>query len=270
VREPRRDDGSEASLAPRILLVDDEPALLDAVGYTLRREGYDVSAVASGVEALAAARSGRPDLVVLDVMLPGMDGLQVCRALRSESTVPILLLSAKGEEVDRVVGLELGADDYLSKPFAMRELLARVRAMLRRASMTAPSTAGANGRGTAIVAVDSAEPKVEGVAPPLTAGALSIDPARRRATLSGRPLTLKPKEFDLLHYLVRHPGIVLSRDALLRRVWGYDYPVDTRTVDVHVRWLRQKIEDDPARPRRVETVRGFGYRFVPDPDPIRA
>lgn len=251
---------------PRILLVDDEPALLDAVGYTMRREGYEVIAVASGSDALEAARSGRPDLVVLDVMLPGMDGLQICRALRSESTVPILLLSAKGEEVDRVVGLELGADDYLSKPFAMRELLARVRAMLRRASMTAPSPVDTHGGGRVSVTLVPPPPGREGVVPPLTVGDLSIDPARRRATLCGRSLTLKPKEFDLLHYLVRHPGIVLSRDALLRRVWGYDYPVDTRTVDVHVRWLRQKIEDDPARPRRVETVRGFGYRFVSDPD----
>ena len=269
MREPRR-EGPEAISAPRILLVDDEPALLDAVGYSLRREGYDVSVVSSGVDALAAARSGRPDLVVLDVMLPGMDGLQVCRALRSESTVPILLLSAKGEEVDRVLGLELGADDYLSKPFAMRELLARVRAMLRRARMTAPPLRDANGRGAPVVAAVPPPPDVEEIAPALTTGDLSIDPARRRATLADRPLTLKPKEFDLLHYLVRHPGIVLSRDALLRRVWGYDYPVDTRTVDVHVRWLRQKIEDDPARPRRIETVRGFGYRFVPDPDPTRA
>lgn len=267
---PRRADGLEPGLAPRILLVDDEPALLEAVGYTLRREGYDVSMVATGVDALTAARSGQPDLVVLDVMLPGMDGLQVCRALRSESNVPILLLSAKGEEVDRVVGLELGADDYLSKPFAMRELLARVRAMLRRARMTDAPLADGNGRGTPLVTVVPPPPEGESIAPTLTAGDLSIDPARRRATLAGRPLTLKPKEFDLLHYLVRHPGIVLSRDALLRRVWGYDYPVDTRTVDVHVRWLRQKIEDDPARPRRVETVRGFGYRFVPDPDPTRA
>ena len=258
-------DGSEPLPMTRILLVDDEPALLEAVGYSLRRDGYDVSVAASGPAALAAARAVRPDLVVLDVMLPGIDGLQVCRALRSESTVPILLLSARGEEIDRVVGLELGADDYLSKPFAMRELLARVRAMLRRSRMITHQVADAasNGRSPAV------EPSSSDPTPPtLSAHNISIDPARRLATLAGRPLTLKPKEFDLLHHLLRHPGIVLSRDALLRRVWGYDYPVDTRTVDVHVRWLRQKIEDEPSRPRRIETVRGFGYRFVPDPDHV--
>jgi two-component system alkaline phosphatase synthesis response regulator PhoP len=249
----------------RILLVDDEPALLDAVGYTLRREGYTVDLIANGADALAVARSARPDLVVLDVMLPGMDGLQVCRALRAESTVPILLLSARGEEVDRVLGLELGADDYLTKPFAMRELLARVRAMLRRAGM-APSAGSGRDEDGAGPEVSAQPTAASGRRAVLIAGDLAIDPASRRATLRGEPLTLKPKEFDLLHYLARHPGIVLSRDALLRRVWGYDYPVDTRTVDVHVRWLRQKIEDDPARPRRIETVRGFGYRFAADPE----
>lgn len=259
-------DVPEPRPAARILLVDDEPSLLEAVGYSLRREGYEVPVAGSGTEALAAARAARPDLVVLDVMLPGMDGLQVCRALRAESTVPILLLSAKGEEIDRVVGLELGADDYLSKPFAMRELLARVRAMLRRAEMAGPYPTDGVPVAPLVTVV---HPPSDAAPPVLIAHDLSIDPARRSATLRSRPLTLKPKEFDLLHYLVRHPGIVLSRDALLRRVWGYDYPVDTRTVDVHVRWLRQKIEEDPSRPRRIETVRGFGYRFVPDPDPHR-
>ena len=254
----------ERTAAARILLVDDEPALLDAVGYTLRREGYAVDPVADGAEALAVARTAKPDLVVLDVMLPGMDGLQVCRALRAESTVPILLLSARGEEVDRVLGLELGADDYLTKPFAMRELLARVRAMLRRAGMVAGVGNGREHDGARSSVAPSAAHHTEQQTA-LIVGDLAIDPATRRATLRGAPLTLKPKEFELLHYLVRHPGIVLSRDALLRRVWGYDYPVDTRTVDVHVRWLRQKIEDDPARPRRIETARGFGYRFVADP-----
>lgn len=249
-----------------VLLVDDEPALRDAVGYSLRREGYAVEIAEDGLRAIAAARSIRPDLIVLDVMLPGMDGLQVCRTIRGESTVPILLLSAKGEEVDRVVGLELGADDYLAKPFAMRELLARVRAMLRRSRMgntesrdgedhhqhSAPGQPGNGGPERTVV----------------IAGDIAIDQARRVATLAGAPMTLKPKEFDLLFYLARHPGIVLSRDALLRQVWGYDYPVDTRTVDVHVRWLRQKIEVDPSQPRRVETVRGYGYRFVSEPDSV--
>jgi len=246
-----------------VLLVDDEPALRDAVGYSLRREGYAVEVAEDGHRAIAAARAIQPDLIVLDVMLPGMDGLQVCRTIRGESTVPILLLSAKGEEVDRVVGLELGADDYLAKPFAMRELLARVRAMLRRSRMVSlgapdgvPTSPGPVLGRSSDGATDRA----------VVAGDIVIDQARRIATQAGAPMTLKPKEFDLLFYLARHPGIVLSRDALLRQVWGYDYPIDTRTVDVHVRWLRQKIEVDPSQPRRVETVRGYGYRFVPDPD----
>jgi DNA-binding response OmpR family regulator len=205
-------------------------------------------------------------VVVLDVMLPGMDGLQVCRTLRAESTVPILLLSARGEEIDRVVGLEIGADDYLTKPFAMRELLARVRAMLRRVEMTrpraaapSPAQAGAAGRDGA----DSPGGRGEPVEPPVALGDLVVDRARRTATLGGKPLSLRPKEFDLLYFLTKHPGVVHSRDVLLRRVWGYDYSFGTRTVDVHVRWLRQKIERDPAHPRRLETVRGVGYRLVP-------
>lgn len=243
-----------------ILLVDDEPSLVEAVGYMLRREGYAVSVATSGPAALEAARAIDPDLVVLDVMLPGLDGLQVCRALRAESTVPILLLSAKGEEVDRVLGLELGADDYLTKPFAMRELMARVRAMLRRSRMAASDAGlplGVPERGD----TDQDSPPV------LVAGDLVIDTARRKVTLHGQELTLKPKEFDLLYHVARHPGIVHSRDALLRSVWGYDYPMDTRTIDVHVRWLRLKIEANPSQPRRIETVRGVGYRFVPQLEP---
>lgn len=244
-----------------VLLVDDEPSLVEAVGYSLRREGYGVLVAGSGPDALRVARQERPDIVVLDVMLPGVDGLQVCRTLRAESTVPILLLSAKGEAIDRVVGLELGADDYLAKPFAMRELLARIKAMLRRQAMTGGVVAEADalGRGERGDGLGSGEQ---------TSGAvvedddLTIDPARRQATVRGAPLALKPKEFDLLLFLMRHPGVIHSRDALLRRVWGYDYPVDTRTVDVHVRWLRRKIERDPSAPERIETVRGFGYRFV--------
>jgi DNA-binding response OmpR family regulator len=246
-----------------VLLVDDEPALRDAVGYSLRREGYAVEVAEDGHRAIAAARAIRPDLIVLDVMLPGMDGLQVCRTIRGESTVPILLLSAKGEEVDRVVGLELGADDYLAKPFAMRELLARVRAMLRRSRMVSGGAADAVPTSPGRVLGRSSDGAMDRA---VVAGDIVIDQARRIATQAGAPMTLKPKEFDLLFYLARHPGIVLSRDALLRQVWGYDYPIDTRTVDVHVRWLRQKIEVDPSQPRRVETVRGYGYRFVPDPD----
>lgn len=250
-----------------ILVVDDEPALRDALGYTLRKEGYRVVVAASGNEALQTARNVAVDAVVLDVMLPGMDGLQVCRTLRSESTVPILLLSAKGEEIDRVVGLEVGADDYLAKPFAMRELLARIRAMLRRAEMMKPRPE------TVVLAPEHGEElelrnagsdvAIQDTEPPIVLGDLVVDRARRTATLGSADLHLRPKEFDLLHYLARHPGIVHSRESLLRRVWGYDYPVDTRTVDVHVRWLRQKVERNPSDPKRIQTLRGVGYRLVP-------
>jgi DNA-binding response OmpR family regulator len=236
-----------------ILVVDDEPALRDTITYSLRREGFHVGVASDGPSAIAVARTLRPDLVLLDVMLPGMDGLQVCRSLRAESNVPIIMISAKVEEVDRVIGLEIGADDYLTKPFAMRELIARVRANLRRVRMVDQDSTDST---TAAEQSKRNEP--------ITIGDLTVDLARRYVTLGGAPLSLKPKEFDLLYYLSRRPGIVLSRDALLREVWGYDYPVDTRTVDVHIRWLRQKLEADPAHPVRIETVRGHGYRFVPD------
>ncbi|MBA3451442.1 MAG: response regulator transcription factor [Chloroflexia bacterium] len=249
---------------PRILVVDDESSIRDALSYTLRKEGYRVDVVATGTEAIQAVRKRRPDVVVLDVMLPGIDGIQVCRTLRSESTVPILLLSARGEEIDRVVGLEVGADDYLTKPFAMRELLARIRAILRRVHMMQP--VWGNG-----VATDPNGTKIDNVgmranAPseaPVVLGDLVVDRARRVAMLGDAMLTLRPKEFDLLYFLAQYPGVVHSRDVLLRRVWGYDFPFGTRTVDVHVRWLRQKIELDPSHPARLETVRGFGYRLAP-------
>ncbi len=245
---------------PSVLVVDDEPALRDSIRYMLSREGLRVITASTGQEAIRLAREGRPDVVILDVLMPGLNGFQVCRVLRAESTVPILLLSARGEEIDRVTGLDLGADDYLTKPFAMAELMARVRALVRRSRMVASAgteaeAAGGNGR----------HPEDQSHERPgtLTVGDVSVDPARRYATLAGRRLALKPKEFDLLQYFARHPGIVLSRGALLREVWGYDFPMTTRTVDVHVRWLRLKIEDEPAQPRRIETVRGHGYRFLP-------
>ncbi|MCA9878178.1 MAG: response regulator transcription factor [Thermomicrobiales bacterium] len=247
--------------APRtILVVDDEPAITDSIAYTLRKEGYRVEIAATGPEGIAAARRLRPDAIVLDVMLPGVDGLQVCRTLRAESTVPILLLSAKGEEIDRVVGLELGADDYLGKPFAMRELLARVRAMLRRVQMMGGSPE------TAPIAV-AEPPAPEPAEDQVRAGDLAVNRARREATIGTQPLSLRPKEFDLLFFLASHPNVVHSRKVLLQRVWGYDFPIDTRTVDVHVRWLRQKIEQDPQNPTRIETVRGFGYRLIVDDGP---
>ncbi|HEU5432085.1 MAG TPA: response regulator transcription factor, partial [Thermomicrobiales bacterium] len=222
------------------------------VGYTLRREGFDVLTATSGPEALRLARAERPDLIVLDVMLPGIDGLRVCQTLRAESTVPILLLSAKGEAVDRIVGLEIGADDYLTKPFAMRELLARIRAMLRRAAIVVAGTHASE----PVATDDPAAPLT------LRSGGIVIEPAARRVTVEGAPRSLKPREFDLLRFFVEHPDVVHTRESLLRRVWGYEFPIDTRTVDVHVRWLRQKIERDPAAPTRIETVRGVGYRFA--------
>lgn len=252
-----------------ILIVDDEPSLLDAVSYTLRKEGYRVEIAASGNEAILAARRSQPDAIVLDVMLPGLDGLQVCRTLRSESTVPILLLSAKGEEIDRVVGLEMGADDYLGKPFAMRELLARIRALLRRVEMMKPPAADSRVHPTSAHVAGS--PNGEATRQSTDAhetvvlGDLVVDRARRVATLAGARLNLRPKEFDLLFFLASNPGVVHSRNVLLHKVWGYDFPMGTRTVDVHVRWLRQKIERDPSNPNRLETVRGFGYRLVAEP-----
>lgn len=250
--------------AGTVLVVDDEPSLREALQYTLRKEGFRVEVATSGPDAIAMARKTDPDIIVLDVMLPGVDGLQVCRTLRSESTVPILLLSAKGEEIDRVVGLEMGADDYLGKPFAMRELLARIRALLRRVDMMKPAPAGlpsaAGGQTLATSEGRTQEPAQS--TDVVAAGDLVVDRLRMTATLGGTPLSLRPKEFDLLYFLVRHPGVVHSRNTLLHRVWGYDFPMGTRTVDVHVRWLRQKLEQDPGRPTRIETVRGYGYRLT--------
>ena len=250
-----------------ILIVDDESIVRETVAINLRREGLEVVFAADGLEAIETARTTKPDVVVLDIMLPGIDGFQVCRTIREESTVPIILLSARGEEIDRVVGLELGADDFLVKPFAMRELVARVRAMLRRAKMaTIPAEPiSANGepvRRPGLHAPGALAPHQGRDTGKIESGDVAIDVPRRHAIVAGEKLDLKPKEFDLLAYFVRQPEIVLTREALLREVWGYAYPIDTRTVDVHVRWLRQKIEDDPGQPRRIVTVRGHGYRFV--------
>ena len=227
-------------------MVDDERVLAETIGYNLRREGYATVSAFDGQEALAAARRERPDALILDVMLPGLDGFEVCRTLRRETTVPILMLTARESELDKVLGLELGADDYLTKPFSMRELLARVKALLRRSELVAAQPPPA--------APDAAV---------VEAGSLRIDVVQHRATWQGRPLDLKPKEFDLLLFFARHPNAVLSRDLLLERVWGYDFPIDTRTVDVHIRWLREKIEAAPGQPAHLLTVRGLGYRFAP-------
>lgn len=238
----------------RVLVVDDEPNIRDTIAVTLRREGFEVTLAETGPEGLEKMEVD-PAVVVLDIMLPGLDGLEVCRRIRHSSSVPILLLSARGEEIDRVVGLEIGADDYLTKPFAMRELVARIRAMIRRSQMNTQDRQASSAASDPETGSDRRNEQV-------VVGDITIDRARRQATLAGEPLELKPKEFDLLEYFARHPGIVMSREALLREVWGYEYRVDTRTVDVHIRWLRQKLEDDPGTPTRLLTVRGHGYRFM--------
>lgn len=236
---------------PIVLVVDDEVNIREAIAFTLRREGFEVLEAATGNEAVEQAEH-KPDVVVLDIMLPGIDGLEVLRRLRASSNVPVLMLSAKGDEMDRVIGLEIGADDYITKPFAMRELVARIRAIVRRVGMANEPPSQATTK--TVVTTDGAE---------IQAGNLVIDFAGRTVTNNGEVVELNPKEFDLLAYLVRHPGVVMSRDALLREVWGYEYRVDTRTVDVHIRWLRTKLEADPAAPQMLITVRGSGYRFMP-------
>ena len=229
----------------KVLIVEDDRTLLDVLKYNLTKEGHDVVTASDGVEALDVARNKKPDLIVLDVMLPKLDGFEVCRILRSEMTVPILMLTAKAGETDKVVGLELGADDYMTKPFSMREFLARIRAMLRRAEMTKLVEISAKETAPSLIKV----------------GDLEIDFARHKVSQSGTIIDLSPKEFDLLAFLVKNREQVFSRDQLLEKVWGYDYAGDTRTVDVHVRWLRQKTESDPANPKHLLTVRGIGYKF---------
>ena len=231
-----------------ILVVDDELPFLESLRFSLERQGYRVLTATDGHAGLRVARAASPDLVILDVMLPGMDGFKVCQALRKESDVPVIMLTARDDETDKVVGLELGADDYVTKPFGLRELLARVRAVLRRrdgvVEPDVPSPLGVI-------------PRTEGI----TFGTLTVSPQERRVLLSGAEVALRPREFDLLTYLVRNRGIALSRQQLLDNVWGVDYYGDPRTVDVHMRQLREKLEEDPANPTRLVTVRGYGYRF---------
>lgn len=254
-----------------ILLVDDDHTLLETLEYNLRREGYQVLAASEGNKAVSLAYAARPDLIILDVMLPGMNGLDVCRAVRKQLTVPILMLSAREEEIDKVLGLELGADDYMTKPFGLRELLARVRAMLRRTEIMQPQTdhplsAEANqSEGSTQLVISAKSEHEQQEAGLLVVGDLCIDPARRAVTRSSHTIELKPKEFDLLSFLASHPGHVFSRETLLERVWGYDFAGSTRTVDVHVRWLRLKIEQDPANPVIIQTVHTIGYKLQPPP-----
>ncbi len=219
----------------KLLLVEDDQTLRETLVYNLTREGYDIIQAGTGIAALDLAREHKPDLVLLDVMLPELDGLTVCRALRHETDVPIVLLTARSGEVGRIVGLDSGADDYIVKPFSLGELLARLRAVLRRGHR---------------------EPETK-----LQAGDLALDLVGHRATRGAQTLNLAPKEFDLLAFLAGNKGFVFSRDQLLEKVWGYEFAGDTRTVDVHIRWLRQKLEDNPQKPSHLITVRGTGYKL---------
>ncbi|NJC98219.1 MAG: DNA-binding response regulator [Anaerolineales bacterium] len=230
-----------------ILVVEDEPALRDTLSYNLKKDGFTVETVGDGRDALDSARKLKPDLIILDIMLPGLDGFEVARILRKEMTTPILMLTARDDEIDRVVGLEVGADDYLTKPFSMRELMARVKAQLRRTRLLQEELGKAG----------ALQKKPE----KLTFQNLVINLSRREVTLEGDPIQLKPKEYELLEFFAEHRGQMLSREFVLERVWGWDFIGDSRTVDVHVRWLRQKIEEDASDPKRIVTVRGGGYRF---------
>jgi DNA-binding response OmpR family regulator len=235
-----------------ILIVEDEPSLQETLAYNLQKQGYTVEIAGDGRAALEMGRQLKPDLVLLDIMLPGLDGIEVCKTLRRESYLsPIIMLTARDDEIDRVVGLEIGADDYLTKPFSMRELMARVKAQLRRSHIIRDEIEKLQtdtGR--------SPNPNTEH-----SYGNLTINDTRREAIINHHPLALKPQEYDLLVFFTEHKGQMLTREFLLERVWGWDYTGDSRTVDVHVRWLRQKIEPDPPNPTRIVTVRGGGYRF---------
>jgi DNA-binding response OmpR family regulator len=222
-----------------VLVVDDEPTIREIVVGYLRRDGFRTLEAADGNRARELLEAETPDLVVLDLMLPGVDGLELCRRIRASSQVPVIMLTARGEESDRIVGLELGADDYVTKPFSPRELAARVRTVLRRAELE-------------LVADEQ-----------LSFDGLVIDSSSREVTRSGEPLRLTAREFDLLWFMASHPRRVFAREQLMRRVWGYSAAVDTGTVTVHMRRLREKIEEDPSRPRHLETVWGVGYRFTP-------
>lgn len=223
-----------------ILLVDDEPLITDSLTYSLQREGFEVEAVANGLSAIEAVERVNPDLIVLDLMLPDISGFEVCRRLRTTTSTPVIMLTARGEEIDRVLGLEVGADDYLAKPFSFRELLARIQATLRRVALDRQSSE----------------------AQPMSLRQLSLDPIARRVFKDEKELQLSAREFDLLEILMKNAGRAMSRDDLLKLVWGDEWVGDSRTLDVHIRWLRLKIEDDPASPKYIQTVRGYGYRFA--------
>lgn len=227
---------------PAVLVVEDEESFVEALTVGLTREGFEVHVARDGVEAIAAFDAHRPDLVLLDLMLPGVSGVDVCRELRARSRVPIIMVTAKGSEIDTVVGLEVGADDYVTKPFRLRELIARMRAVLRRAS-SPPATADDDG------AV-------------LTVGEVTLDSDRHEVTVGGQRVSLALKEFELLELLMENAGRVVSRSTLIDRVWGNDYVGDTKTLDVHVKRVRSKIEPDPSKPSRIVTIRGLGYKYT--------
>lgn len=228
-------------MAEKILLVDDEEMIVESIEYALLQEGYEVVRAGNGQEALQQVQLTKPNLIVLDLMLPQLSGLEVCRLLRREhNDVPIIMLTAKGEEIDRVIGLEVGADDYLIKPFSLRELVARIKALLRRSKASEG---------------DAKTSKV------YQHNELMLNLSEHRVTVGDRPVELSPKEFKILAMLMSTPGRVFSREELLEQVWGLDFYGDTKTVDVHIRWLREKIEEDPSAPKYVQTVRGFGYRL---------
>ncbi len=232
-------------MSDRILFVDDESTLVETISFQLKNQGYEVITAMDGEAALAQARSYKPDLIILDIMLPKLDGFEVCRILRKEMNSPILMLTARDDEIDRVVGLEVGADDYLTKPFSMRELFARVKALLRRVRLIKDEIATSK--------IPSTEKSLH--------GDIAIDLDKREVYLDDHPVALKPKEYELLLYLAEHAGRVIPRDTLLEKVWGWEYTGGSRTVDVHIRWLREKLEKDPSHPRHFMTIRSIGYRF---------
>ncbi|MCK0438601.1 response regulator transcription factor [Gordonia alkaliphila] len=226
-----------------VLIVEDEEALADPLAFLLRKEGFEASIINDGTEAVAAFDRLTPDIVLLDLMLPGVSGTEICKMIRAKSSTPVIMVTARDSEIDKVVGLELGADDYITKPYSARELIARIRAVLRRGGVVADDDDAAIGV--------------------LEVGPVRMDVQRHTVTAAGADVTLPLKEFDLLEYLLRNAGRVLTRSQLIDRVWGADYVGDTKTLDVHVKRLRSKIEPDPSQPRHLITLRGLGYKFEP-------
>lgn len=229
----------------KVLLVEDDTSLLEVIKYNLNKDGYHVLTAEDGETAVEKALKEEPDLIILDIMLPKMDGLEVCRTLRKDTNAPIIMLTAKAEEIDKVVGLEMGADDYMTKPFGMRELLSRVKAALRRSGM-------------AKKAPKDNETETKNI---ISAGSISVDTARHKVFFEGNEVNLSPREFKLIVFLMKNSGQVFSRDYIIEKVWGYDYPGDIQTIDVHIRWLRKKLEKNPSEPKHLITVRGVGYKF---------